>query len=73
MEILTEGGIFPISPERRVEPIAKSNVIRKPWDEYDQSDARPRHQQKQPGAGDTFEISEEYRKLKEAQDEKWNW
>jgi len=54
MEIYTEGGIFPIPPERKVERIARSNAVRKPQDKYDKSNAS-RHREDE----DTVELSQE--------------
>ncbi len=71
MEIYTEGGISHIPPERKVERVARSNAVRKPQDEHDQSDASGYREQRQQDARDTLEISQAYQELKKAQsDEK---
>lgn len=63
-----EGGYFPIQPEK-TKPIAKSNPVRKPHDEYDKSNASKQRQEKEQQAHDTLEISQAYQELKKAQSE----
>ncbi|MFA5967053.1 MAG: hypothetical protein WC805_00850 [Patescibacteria group bacterium] len=70
MEMRIERGLFPVPHGRKVESTARTNRVRENQDTYDKTNASGQREAREKSAQDSLRISEEYKKLKEAQDEK---